>query len=132
MSLTDPIAQLLTHIRNAQRAGHESTEVAYSRMRKQIAEILQKEGFIAGYKENEKQPYGTLTILLKYGPGREPAIRRIRRISKPGRRIYKKADQIPPVLGGMGINIISTSRGIMTGKTAREQRVGGELLCEVY
>ncbi|MGH9341142.1 MAG: 30S ribosomal protein S8 [Acidobacteriota bacterium] len=132
MSMTDPIADLLTQIRNGHMAGHDSVEVPHSKMKESIVKILEEEGFIAGHKLNEKKPFSTLTILLKYGPGRQPAIQRLRRVSKPGCRVYAGKEEIPTVLGGLGITIISTSSGILSGKKAREQGVGGEILCEVY
>lgn len=132
MSMTDPIADLLTQIRNAQAAGHESVEVAYSKAREQVVKILEEEGFVAGYKVNEKKPFSTLTVVFKYGAGREPVIQHLARVSTPGRRIYAGKNEIPTVLGGMGIAILSTSKGIMSGRKARELGVGGEVLCEVY
>jgi small subunit ribosomal protein S8 len=132
MATTDPIGEFLTQIRNAQMARHESVEVAYSKLRSQMVRILEEEGYVAGYKQNEKQPVSTLTLLLKYGPGREPVIRRLARISRPGRRFYAGKDDIPVILGGLGITILSTSKGILSGKKAKELGVGGEVLCEVY
>lgn len=131
MSMTDPIADLLTRIRNAQMARHEAVELPYSRVKKEITEILEREGYIVGFKINEKQPFSTLTLLLKYNENREPIIRTLKRISKPGRRVYARRDEIPQVLGGLGINIISTSEGIMTDREARKRGVGGEVMCEV-
>lgn len=132
MSMTDPIADLLTRIRNALMVGHAATEVPYSGLKAEIVGILAKEGYISGYKVNQKKPFSTLSIQLKYGSEQEPAIRSLRRISKPGRRVYTSKDDIPLVLGGLGINILSTSKGILTGKNAKEQGIGGEILCEVY
>lgn len=130
--ITDPIADLLTQIRNAQQAGHESVEVAYSKLRAQVVRILHEEGYLAGFQRNEKQPVSTLTLVLKYGPGREPVIRHLARVSRPGRRSYAGQDQIPVVLNGLGITIFSTSKGVMTGKKAKQLGVGGEILCLVY
>jgi small subunit ribosomal protein S8 len=132
MSMTDPIADLLTRIRNALMARHETVELPYSRVKAAIVEILQQEGFIVGQQVNEKKPFSTLTVALKYGVDQVPAIRYLKRVSKPGRRVYTNKDEIPLVLGGLGINILSTSGGIMTGKMAREKGVGGEIICEVY
>ncbi len=132
MSMTDPIADLLTRIRNAQMAGRESLEVPYSRVKGEIVEILRGEGYIFGHKLNQKSPCSTLTILLKYGEDRQPAIRKLERISKPGCRRYVGKLEIPQVLAGLGISILSTSRGIMTGKKAEKAGVGGEILIEVY
>jgi len=130
--MTDPISDLLTRIRNAHQAGHEAVEVPYSKMKNEIVRILQEEGFLAGYKMNEKKPFSTLTVLLKYTANREPAIRSLRRVSRPGCRVYTSKDKIPRVLGGLGVVILSTSNGVMTGKKATEKGLGGEVLCEVY
>ncbi len=132
MVVSDPIGDFLTQIRNAQMAGHDSVEIHYSKLRGEIVKILEKEGYVAGYKRNEKQPVSTLTLVLKYGPEREPVIRHLSRVSRPGLRLYAGKNEIPLVLGGLGINILSTSEGILTGKKARELGVGGEVLCEVY
>ncbi|MDA2937009.1 30S ribosomal protein S8 [Acidobacteria bacterium AH-259-A15] len=132
MSMTDPIADLLTRIRNALMVRHAATEVPYSGLKAEIVRILAKEGYISGYKVNQKKPFSTLSIQLKYDSEQEPAIRSLRRISKPGRRVYTSKDDIPLVLEGLGINILSTSEGILTGKNAKEQGIGGEILCEVY
>lgn len=132
MSVSDPVADLLTRIRNAHQAYHENVEVPFSKMNESIIRILQEEGYVQGHKVNEKSPFSTISVALKYVGDREPAIRRIQRVSKPGRRVYTGKDEIPSVLGGLGINIISTSRGLLTGKAAREIGVGGEVLCEVY
>ena len=132
MSMTDPIADLLTRIRNAMMARHTSTDVPYSRIKAEIVKILNSEGFVAGYNVSEEGIFSTLTIQMKYDAQREPAIRSLRRISKPGRRVYAGKNEIPAVLGGLGVNILSTSKGILSGKRARNQGVGGEILCEVY
>ncbi|HLV02653.1 MAG TPA: 30S ribosomal protein S8 [Acidobacteriota bacterium] len=132
MSVSDPIADLLTRIRNAQQAYHEDVEVPFSKMKEAIVRILQEEGYVKGYKVNDKKPFKTISVSLKYVGDREPAIRRLQRVSKPGRRIYVRKGEIPPVLNGLGINILSTSKGVLTGKAARHQGVGGEILCEIY
>ncbi len=132
MAMTDPIADLLTRVRNAQMAGHESVEIPYSRIKHDIAKILVEEGYLSGLKVNEKKPYNTLTVLLKYLGQRQPAIQDLSRISRPGCRIYAGKDEIPSVLGGLGITIVSTSKGVLTGKKAREAGVGGEVICRVY
>ncbi len=132
MAMTDPISDLLTRIRNAHLAGHEAVEVPYSRVKNEIVKILQEEGFLAGSKLNEKKPFSTLTVLLRYTANRQPAIQSVRRISKPGCRVYASKDEVPRVLGGLGVVILSTSKGLMTGKKAQEQGLGGELMCEVY
>ncbi|MEE8348007.1 MAG: 30S ribosomal protein S8 [Acidobacteriota bacterium] len=132
MTMTDPIADLLTRIRNGQMAKDATVEVPFSRIKQEILGVLKAEGYILGHNLNEQKPFSTLTVRVKYDADREPAIRRIRRISTPGRRVYAGKAEIPLVLGGMGINILSTSIGIMTGKKARSEGVGGEILCEVY
>jgi small subunit ribosomal protein S8 len=132
MAMTDPISDLLTRIRNAHLAGHEAVEVPYSRVKSEIVKILQEEGFLAGSKLNEKKPFSTLTVLLRYTANRQPAIQSLRRISRPGCRVYSSRDEVPRVLGGLGVVILSTSRGVMTGKKAQEQGLGGEVMCEVY
>lgn len=130
--MTDPIADLLNRIRNALMAGHERADVPHSKIREEIVRILKNEGYLVGYSLVEQEPINQIRVILKYQPDRSPTIRRLRRISKPGRRVYAGSNEIPSVLGGLGINIVSTSRGVMTGSTARDQGVGGEILCEVY
>ena len=130
--LTDPIADMLTRIRNANQALHERVEMPASGMRREIARILMEEGYIDGYAVNEGQPFDTLVLTLKYGPNRERVISGLRRISRPGRRVYAKKDRPHKVLGGMGVAILSTSSGVVTGRRAQEQGVGGEVLCYVW
>jgi small subunit ribosomal protein S8 len=132
MAMTDPIADMLTRIRNANAVRHESLEVPASNIKKQIAEILKREGFIrdAEYIEDNKQ--GIIRIYLKYGPNNERVISGLKRISKPGLRVYAKSSELPRVLGGLGIAIISTSKGVMTDKEARQQNVGGEVLAYIW
>ncbi len=132
MSMTDPIADLLTRLRNALLAGHESVEIPHSKRLEEILGIFRDEGYIAAYEKREGKPFSTLVVALRYDNDRRPVIQTMRRVSKPGRRVYTGKDEIPKVLGGMGINIVSTSRGIMTGSKARALGVGGEILCEVY
>ena len=132
MSMTDPIADLLTRIRNAQMAAHESVEVPYSRIKHDIVRILAEEGYILTHSIDEAGPHRKIHLRLKYGAGRVPAIQVMKRVSKPGRRVYVRHDAIPSVLGGLGVNILTTSKGILTGKKARQESVGGEILCEVY
>lgn len=132
MSMTDPIADLLTRIRNALMAGHDSVEVPHSKRSERILEILRDEGYVAGFVKREGEPFAVLNVALRYGKGRRPVIQVMRRVSKPGRRVYSGRDDIPKVLGGLGINILSTSSGIMTGDQARSKGVGGEVLCEIY
>jgi small subunit ribosomal protein S8 len=127
--MTDPVADMLTRIRNASMARHERTLVPASHLKQHIAEILKLEGFIADVRREEDR---TLTIVLKYGRDRTSAIDGIKRVSRPGRRVYVRYDRIPRVLSGLGVAILSTSRGVMSDKEARRQKVGGELLCEVW
>ena len=130
--LTDPIADMLTRLRNANLALHESVEMPSSGMRKEIARILEEEGYIEGFAVNRGEAFDTLRVTLKYGPNRERVISGLKRISKPGRRVYAKKDRPHKVLGGMGLAILSTSKGVVTGRQAQEQGVGGEVLCYVW
>jgi len=132
--MTDPLADMLARIRNAALARHELTHVPASKMKKAVAEILKAEGFLADVRQEAwgKAEHQHLTLVLKYTDTREAAFRGIKRVSRPGRRVYVKHDQIPRVLSGMGVSILSTSRGLMTDHEARRQKVGGELLCEVW
>jgi small subunit ribosomal protein S8 len=133
--MTDPIADMLSRIRNASLARHDRTEIPMSRLKVAVAEILKKEGFIADVRKADgetAQKGDKLTIVLKYGRDRSSAIDGIRRVSRPGRRVYVRHDRIPRVLSGLGISILSTSRGLMSDREARRQKVGGELLCEVW
>ena len=132
MGATDPIADVLTRIRNAYMAFHETLSVPHSRTREAVVKILKEEGYLAGYAVEDGKPFKSISITLKYVGEREPAIKKLRRVSKPGRRVYVRKSEIPLVLGGLGINILSTSKGVLTGKVAQEQGLGGELLCEVY
>jgi small subunit ribosomal protein S8 len=126
----DPISDLLTRIRNAQSSHHETIDLPSSRMKYAIAKILEREGFVANVSEHAEGAKKTLSLVLKYD-GREPAIRSLKRISKPGKRVYRKTDELPRVLSDLGIAIISTSSGIMTNKEARRRKLGGEVLCEI-
>jgi small subunit ribosomal protein S8 len=131
--MTDPIADMLSRIRNAALARHDRTEMPASRLKAAVAEILKSEGFIADVRRNEAEGASDkLTIVLKYGRDRQSAIDGIRRVSRPGRRVYVRHDRIPRVLSGLGISILSTSRGLMSDREARRLKVGGELLCEVW
>ena len=132
MVMSDPIADMLTRIRNANVVRHETVELPASKVKKQIAEILKSEGFIrdAEYIEDSKQ--GIIRIFLKYGPNNERVITGLKRISKPGLRVYTKSTEVPRVLGGLGIAIISTSQGIMTDMQARQSKAGGEVVCYVW
>jgi len=132
--MTDPIADMLTRIRNANTAHHESVTMPSSTVKSRIAAILQQEGYIASYQVDQN-PFGvgkTLTITLKYGPNRERSIAGVRRVSKPGLRVYAKSTALPRVLGGLGVAIISTSSGLLTDKQAGKQGVGGEVLAYVW
>ena len=132
MVMSDPIADMLTRIRNANVVKHETVEMPASSAKKEIAEILKREGFIrdAEYIEDNKQ--GMIRVFLKYGPNQERVITGLKRISKPGLRVYTKSNEVPRVLGGLGIAIISTSKGVMTDKEARAAKAGGEVLCYVW
>ncbi|MCY0887417.1 MAG: 30S ribosomal protein S8 [Alicyclobacillaceae bacterium] len=132
MVVSDPIADMLTRIRNANQVGHEKVEVPGSNIKRSIAEILKNEGFIrdAEFISDEKQ--GVIRVFLKYGKAQERVITGLKRISKPGLRVYVNHDNIPRVLGGLGIAILSTSRGVMTDKEARRNGVGGEVLCYIW
>ena len=132
MLVTDPIADMLTRIRNALIARHEEVDVPLSTMRKAIADILVQEGYIKGYEIKEEGVAKFLHITLKYGPNRTKVITGLKRISKPGLRVYARKDQIPKVLNGLGIAIISTSRGMMTDREARKLGVGGEVLAYIW
>ena len=130
--MTDPIADMLTRIRNGSSAKHKSVDVPASKIKKDIAEILLNEGFIKGYDVEDDGKQGILKIDLKYGENEERIISGIKRISKPGLRVYVKSNELPRVLGGLGIAIISTSKGVLTDKDARNQQVGGEVVCYVW
>jgi small subunit ribosomal protein S8 len=133
MANHDPISDMLTRIRNASEKRHERTRIPASRMSRSIANVLQQEGFIATISEEGEGVLKQLVLELKYsGKHRQPTIRRVQRVSKPGLRIYKNTRQLPKVLGGLGVAIISTSRGVMSDRDARRQGVGGEVLCYVY
>ncbi|GAV23835.1 30S ribosomal protein S8 [Carboxydothermus pertinax] len=132
MVMTDPIADFLTRIRNANMVYHEKVEVPSSKVKKAIAEILKEEGFIKDYEYIEDGKQGILRIFLKYGPNKERVISGLKRISKPGLRVYAKKDELPKVLGGLGIAIISTPKGIMTDKKARKEGLGGEVICYIW
>ena len=132
MHITDPIADMLTRIRNANSAKHDTVDVPASNMKKAIAQILLEEGYIKNFQLIDDGTQGVIRITLKYLPGKEKAIQGLRRVSKPGLRVYAGADELPQVLRGLGIAIISTSKGIMTDKKARAQHVGGEVLAFVW
>ncbi len=132
MQITDPVADMLTRIRNANTARHETVDVPASNMKKAIAEILNEEGYIKGYQVIEDGKQGVIRITLKYGQNKERVISGLKRVSKPGLRIYAGAEELPRVLKGLGIAIVSTSKGIMTDKNARANHVGGEVLAFVW
>jgi len=132
MQTTDPIADLLTRIRNASAAGHDTVDIPASKMKKAITQILQDEGYIRTYQLIDDGTQGIIRVTLKYGPAREKVITGLRRVSKPGLRVYAGAEELPRVLRGLGIAIISTSKGVMTDKAARRGNVGGEVLAFVW
>lgn len=132
MNATDPIADMLTRVRNALSARHQKVDVPASKLKSEIARILKEEGYIANFKLAEEGTLKLIRIYLKYTTASEPAIARIERVSRPGCRVYVGSKEIPPVLGGLGISILTTPRGVMTGKSARKEGVGGELLCQVW
>ncbi|WP_394842956.1 30S ribosomal protein S8 [Pendulispora brunnea] len=133
--MTDPIADMLTRIRNGALARHDRVELPHSRLKEHLGQVLKAEGFLDDVRVSESDdPTGprTLTLILRYGRDRQSAIDGLRRVSSPGRRVYVRHDRIPRVRSGLGVSILSTSRGVMTDRDARKQRVGGELLCEVW
>ena len=132
MSTTDPVSDLLTRIRNALLAKHDRLDVPSSKLKRNIVALLEREGYIDGFEVIEKEPQDTLRIFLRYSQQGIPAVRRLQRVSKPGRRVYRGADKIEPVLNGLGTAIVSTSRGLLTDRQAREMRIGGEILCELW
>lgn len=132
MVMTDPIADMLTRIRNSNNAKHETVDIPASNMKKSLANILLEEGFVKNVEEIEDGAQGTIRVELKYGDNKEKVITGLKRISKPGLRVYVKGNEIPKVLGGLGIAILSTSKGIMTDKEARKENVGGEVICYVW
>ncbi len=132
MNLTDPVADFLTRIRNSIRARHQKLDVPASKLKLEIARILKEEGYIANYKPTEEDGQKVIRGYLKYGPNSEAVIRDLQRVSKPGCRVYLGRDEIRRVQGGLGISIMTTPKGVMTGRQARREGVGGEILCEVW
>ena len=132
MTMTDPVADMLTRIRNANTAGHATVDIPASKIKKNIAEILVKEGYIKGYEVVAGETQDIIRVTMKYGPEKTKVIRGIKKISKPGLKVYAKANEVPKVLGGLGIAIISTSSGLVTDKEARKLGVGGEVICYVW
>jgi small subunit ribosomal protein S8 len=130
--LTDPIADMLTRIRNANKAMHDSAEMPSSKLKEEIARLLKEEGYIKDYRVVEGTPFSTLVVELKYGRSRERVITDLKRVSKPGRRVYARKDRLPRVLGGLGTAILSTSTGVITSRQAAERGVGGEVLAFVW
>ncbi|MHC9718478.1 30S ribosomal protein S8 [Corynebacterium diphtheriae] len=132
MTMTDPIADMLSRVRNANNAHHDAVSMPSSKLKANIAEILKSEGYIADYKVEDTKVGKTLTLDLKYGPNRQRSIEGVRRVSKPGLRVYAKSTNLPQVLGGLGVAIISTSQGLLTDRQATEKGVGGEVLAYVW
>jgi small subunit ribosomal protein S8 len=132
MVMTDPIADMLTRVRNANSAYHDATQMPYSKLKVHVAEILQQEGYISSWEVTDAEVGKTLTVTLKYGPNRERSIAGLRRISKPGLRVYAKSTNLPKVLGGLGVAILSTSSGLLTDRQASKKGVGGEVLAYVW
>ena len=130
--MTDPIADMLTRIRNAALARHERAEMPHSNLKEHLAGVLKGEGFIDDVRISDGEGPKTLTLVLRYGRDRQSAIDGVRRVSRPGRRVYVRHDRIPRVLSGLGISILSTSHGLMSDREARRQKIGGELICEVW
>ena len=130
--LTDPIADMLTRIRNANKAMHDRADMPTSRLKEQIARILKEEGYIRDFSIVKGESFDTLVVELKYGKGRERVITGIKRVSKPGRRVYARNDRLPRVLGGMGTAILSTSKGVITSRTAELEGIGGEVICFIW
>ena len=132
MKTSDPLSDLLTRISNGLTAGHERVDVPASRVKEAVLKVLEEEGFIASYRRVEEKGRPVLRVGLKYDHDGEPVVSGLERVSRPGRRVYARADEIPKVLGGLGVSIVSTSKGIVTDRTARQARLGGEVLCNVW
>ena len=130
--MTDPIADMLTRIRNAVRVEKPSVDMPLSKVKRGLAEVLKREGYIWDWEEISDQPSSHLRIHLKYGPNGERVIQKVRRVSKPGCRVYRGSTKLKPILGGLGISIISTSRGVISDREARQRNLGGEVLCEIW
>ncbi len=130
--MTDPIADMLTRIRNAVRVERQHVDLPLSKVKRGLADVLKREGYIWDWEEVPMEPAKQLRLILKYGPNGERVIRTIRRISKPGRRVYSGSTDLRPVLGGLGISVISTSRGVISDREARQRKLGGEVLCEIW
>lgn len=132
MKTSDPLSDLLTRLRNGMRAGHERVDVPSSRVKEAVLKVLEAEGYIASFRKVQESGRPVLRVGLKYDHEGEPIVSGIERVSRPGRRIYAKAEAIPQVLGGLGVSLVSTSKGIVTDKTARQSRLGGEVLCNIW
>ena len=132
MSMTDPIADMLTRIRNANQVSHTTVDIPSSKLKVQLAKLLKEEGYITDYEEKTVGKFKVLTITLKYDAKNKPIITKLERVSKPGLRNYSKAKNLPKVLGGMGIAVVSTSKGLLTDRKARKDNLGGEVICYVY
>ena len=130
--MTDPIADMLTRIRNAVRVEHPHVEMPSSKVKRGLADVLKREGYIWDWVEIEAEPVKQIRLELKYGPSGERVIQHIKRVSKPGRRIYSKSNDLRPILNGMGISVISTSSGVISDREARQKKIGGEILCEIW
>jgi len=132
MTMTDPIADFLTRIRNAVQAGKDRCDLPASKVKLELSKILQEEGFIRTFKVLEEGPQGTLRLYLRYSSDGEPAIHGVERVSRPGRRVYRNVKDLPAVRGGIGVSVVSTSKGLMSDARARELRLGGEVMCSVW
>jgi small subunit ribosomal protein S8 len=132
MKTSDPLSDLLTRLRNGMRAGHDKVDVPSSRVKEAVLKVLEEEGYIASFRKVQDAGRPVLRVGLKYDPEGEPIVTGLERVSRPGRRVYAKSDDIPSVLGGLGMSIVSTSKGIVTDKKARQSRLGGEVLCNVW
>jgi small subunit ribosomal protein S8 len=132
MTMTDPVSDLLTRIRNAHQAKHDRLDVPASKLKAELCRVLKDAGFVEDFRVIDAVPQGTLRVYLRYSDAGTPAIQHLRRISKPGRRVYRKADDLRPVRNGLGVGIVSTSQGVLTDAQARQRRVGGEVLCEIW
>ncbi len=130
--MTDPIADMLTRIRNSVRVEKQFVDLPFSNMKKNIAEVMKREGYIRDYQIVEAQPVNIIRIQLKYGPNGEKVIRHIQRVSKPGCRVYSSAADLKPVLNGLGVSVVSTSKGLLSDREAKNQQVGGEIICEIW
>ena len=132
MKTSDPLSDLLTRLKNGMRAGHERVDVPASRVKEAVLKVLEEEGFVASFRKVQEAGRPVLRVGLKYDHEGEPIVSGIERVSRPGRRVYARAEAIPKVLGGLGVSIVSTSKGIVTDRTARESRLGGEVLCNIW